>query len=136
MSTIAEVRASLAAACATVNGLRSSAYRLDAVAVPQAEVMEGAWDPRFVFAQGKATRDYIVTIYAGKVSERTAQALLDGYCEMTGSTSVIAAIQTATDLDGGSVADYAVVKDVSEPRIVTVGTVDYLAKALTVEVCH
>lgn len=129
------VRQALSTAVATT-GLSSSPLVRDSISAPCAEIASGEWDPRFVMGEAKTTRDFIVTIFGGRVAEDTAQDNLDAYCDMTGTTSVIDAIQDETNaLNNGTTADYAVVKNVSELLVVPKGANDYLAIRLTVEVC-
>lgn len=132
--SVTAVRQGLKDAVSTVSGLRASAYKRDTVNPPCAEVTPGEWDPRTVLDADRSTREFIVTLYGGRTSEDTAQTLLDGYCEMSGATSVINAIQSDADLNGGTTADYAQVTNVSELIVVTVGAIDLLAVRLTVEV--
>lgn len=83
---------------------------------------------------GNAMRTFTVTLLAGLVSDRSAIAKLDGYCDTTGATSVIAALDSPIT----NVAhDVRVISD-SGHQGYTVGTgteaVDYLGVEFTLEV--
>ena len=132
--TVATVRQAIADACATVTGLRGAAYRPDQLNPPIAVVTPGEFDPRDVMVQAEVTRPFTVSIYAGRTTEVAAQKLLDTYTDLSGSASVIAAIQASTSLHDGTTADFAEVTNVSALQVETIGAVDYLLVALTVEV--
>lgn len=132
--TLATARAGLATAVSTI--VDCSTYKRDQINPPCADVTPGEWDPRFVMGEGRTARPLIVTVYAGRTDEAEAQEALDSYVEMTGDTSLIAAIQDEDNaMNNGTTADYAVVTDVSELLVVTIGAIDYIAIRLTVEVC-
>lgn len=128
-----EVRDALANAITAGTGLRASALVLDTMAPPIAVVARQPFDPRLVFTQAKAAYQFAVRIYAGRTNERAAQEALDGWCELSGAGSVIAAIQN--DANWGAVdVDYAVVTNVGEVQAVAIGESVYLTVELTVEV--
>jgi hypothetical protein len=74
-----------------------------------------------------------VTIYTPRAADRAAQNLLDDWVELTGATSVIAALQDEDNWQNVTV-DYAQVVNVSEVQAVSVDTAEYLAVRLDVEV--
>jgi hypothetical protein len=74
-----------------------------------------------------------VTIYTPRAADRAAQNLLDDWVELSGATSVIAAIQDGDNWQNVAV-DYAQVVNVSEVQAVSVDTAEYLAVRLDVEV--
>lgn len=129
------VRDALADAAAGISGLRSSPYHLDSINPPIAVVTPGEFDPRLVFGQGKQVRPFIVTVYAGRTTEVHAQKLLDTYTELSGATSLLAALQ-ATAVATAAGADYVEVTEVSGLQVVPVGEINYLAVQWTVEVCY
>lgn len=130
----ATVREALATAAATVSGLRASGYMPAVIKPPHAVVVPGEFDPRMVLAESKTERVYEVVLFTAKNAPEASQKLLDTYCELSGSTSVIAAIQTATALNNGATADYAEVVAVSGLEVTPNEGVEYLTRKLTVEV--
>lgn len=132
MTTFADVRQALADAVATT-GLRCLPYPLDDLPVPCAYVDRAEFDPRFVFSQAKASRNLIVQVLLPRDSERAGQIKLDAYCELSGSTSILAAIQDGNNWPDNLV-DSASVTSIGDPGVVNVGGVDYLTTVFSVEV--
>ena len=132
--TVNQVRQALADAITAGTDLRATPIVQDQIVAPIAVVARQAFDPRMVFSQRKAAYQFTVTIYVGRTVERAAQNELDGYAEISGDGSVIAAIQDGTNWVDVTV-DYAVVTNVSEVQVAAIGEVQYLAVVLDVEVC-
>ena len=132
--TVATVRQALADAVDAISGLRASAYMPDKINPPIAVVNTGDFDPRMVLGEGKCERQFVVSVYAGRTPETAAQKLLDTYSELSGATSVIAAIQGWAALNNGTTADYAQVTNVSGLKVATVGTIEYLLVDFEIEV--
>ena len=132
MPTVLEVREALAGAITDGTGLRSASLIQDQMVAPIAVVARREFDPRFVFSQAKATYEFTVSIYADRTNERAAQEALDGFCELSGTGSVIAAIQDST-LWTVSV-DYAQVVLVSEVQATAIAESQFLVVRLDVEV--
>lgn len=130
--SLATARAALADACATISGLHSSAYIVDAINVPMAVVGTVEFDPRMVMGESKCARQMRVTVYTGRTTEVAAQKLLDTYCELSGATSIVYAIQNNSALN--AIVDYLAVTSVRGPLVGTVGTIDYLILEIDVEV--
>lgn len=133
MPTVQEVRQGLADAITDGVGLRSAPMWQDTFTAPIAIVTRREFDPRMVFTGTKATYGFTVTIYADRTNERTAQVILDDYCELDGPGSVVAAIQDGNNWPNVTV-DYAQVTRVGEVQAVAQGESQYLAVALDVEV--
>lgn len=135
--TIAQVRQALSDAADGLSDLRAAPYMPDQINPAQAVVLAGDWDPRYVMAEGKTKREFIVRVFAGRTADTAAHKLLDTFSELSGATSMVAAIHASTGLNGangGTYADYAEVVGVSGVLTVTVGTIDYLAMDWTTEV--
>ena len=99
---------------------------------PIAVVSRRAFDPRLVFAQSKAAYLFTVTVYVDRTDERAAQRALDTLTEISGSGSIVAAIQNGT-LWSVSV-DYAAVTQIGEVQAVAIAESNYLAVPIDVEV--
>lgn len=133
MPTVQEVRQALSDAITDGVGLRAAPMWQDTFTAPIAIVTRREFDPRLVFTGTTASYEFTVTIYADRTNERTAQVLLDDYCELDGSGSVVAAIQDEANWPNVTV-DYAQVTRVGEVQSVAQGESQYLAVALDVEV--
>jgi hypothetical protein len=132
MPTVQEVRSALADAIA-VTGLRSAPMWQDTFTAPIAIITRREFDPRLVFTSNRAAFQFTVTIYADRTNERTAQVLLDDYCELSGATSIVAAIQD--DANWSSVdIDYVQVIRIGEVTASSQGESNYLAVPIDVEV--
>ena len=131
MTTIAQARTSLAAAV-TTTGLRCIAYLSDQIPAPCALISRKEFDPRMVFGGSKSTYGFRVTIYTSRPAERASQVLIDGYCETTGATSLVAAI--ANGANWTATVDYAEVVRVGEIMVHEIAGVPYLVAELDVEV--
>jgi hypothetical protein len=132
MPTVQDVRSALADAIA-VTGLRSAPMWQDTFTAPIAIITRREFDPRLVFTSNRAAYQFTVTIYADRTNERTAQVLLDDYCELSGAGSIVAAIQD--DANWSSVdIDYVQVIRIGEVTASSQGESNYLAVPLDVEV--
>lgn len=132
MTTIAELRAGLATNLATISGLRTSAFVPDNPTPPIAVVVPSRVDFDTTMGRGLDTYTFDVIVIAARATERSAQQVLDGYCNPTGSTSVKAAIETDKTLGGK--ANGLRVTDLSSYGPLNVGDTQYLAATFTVTV--
>ena len=132
MPTVQEVRSALADAVGTT-GLRSAPMWQDTFTAPIAIITRREFDPRLVFTANKAVYEFTVTIYADRTNERAAQVLLDDYCEVTGSGSIVAAIQDEDNWSSVEI-DYVQVTRVGEVSGVSQGESNYLIVPIDVEV--
>lgn len=101
--SLASVRAGLVTRLETISGLRVPSQVPDQINPPMALVLPDRID--FDESFGSAGLDemvFAVTLVAGRVSERTAQALLDGWCDPAAATSVKAAIEADRTLGGAA----------------------------------
>ena len=81
---------------------------------------------------GLTTYNFTVTVIVGRAAEREMQRKLDAYCQVTGSQSVKAAIESNRTLSG-EVYDLIVVSSNSIGSI-TINDQTYLAAEFTVTV--
>lgn len=132
MPTVTEVRDDLAAVITAGTGLRAAPLVQDVMVAPIAIVSRRPFDPRMVLQQAKAAYQFTVTIYADRTDERAAQRKLDAYCELSGATSVLAAIQDGTLWSED--VDYAQVTQIGDVQAVIIGESNYLAVEMAVEV--
>ena len=132
MPTVTQVRDDLADVITAGCGLRAAALIQDTMVAPIAIVSRRAFDPRLVFAQSKAAYLFTVTVYVDRTDERAAQRALDTLTEISGSGSIVAAIQNGA-LWSVSV-DYAAVTQIGEVQAVAIAESNYLAVPIDVEV--
>jgi hypothetical protein len=100
VASITAIRTGIATNLATISGLRTASTIPDNVNPPYAIVIPNGVDYHKAFANGLNTYTFTVTVVVGRVSERTAQNLLDSYCSPTGSASIKGAIESDRTLSG------------------------------------
>lgn len=130
MTTIADARDALQDAVATT-GLRAYAYIQDSVNAPCAHVVPLEFDPRLVLSQAKAEYQFQIRVYVSRAAAvEQNQKLLDEYRDLTGTKSLLRAIQDDTNWDG---VDYFSVTRIGEVGVVDYGGAPYLMLELDVE---
>lgn len=132
MGKIADVRAALATAIATVDGLSARPYTKDIADVPVA--MVGGPEIEYDKTFGRGHDDYMIPIIilVSKVSDEDSQTKLDSYLDPFGDSSVKTAIEADSTL-GGVVEDLRVMST-SDYGVHEVSGVNYLAGLLMVHV--
>lgn len=100
MASITAIRSGIATNLATISGLRTASTIPDNVNPPYAIVIPNGVDYHKAFHNGLNTYTFTVTVVVGRVSERTAQNLLDSYCSPTGTASIKGAIESDRTLSG------------------------------------
>jgi hypothetical protein len=126
------IRTAIATNLATVSGLRT-AYRVpETLTPPIAVVMPPSIEYDKAFARAVDTVEIRVMVFVGRMDTRTAEDLLDGYADSTGSTSIKTAIESDRDL-GGLISDLRVTS-MREVGPVVVGDTAYLAATFVVSV--
>lgn len=105
MGTIAEIRAGLATAIGTVDGLQAEAYARDIANVPVAMV-GGPDNTEFdkTFGRGHDDYEFGVIVFTSRVDDVSGQMLLDSYLDPFGPLSIKAAIEASVQ-PGGSLVD-------------------------------
>lgn len=126
------MREGIAANLATIPGLRTSAFIPDNPTPPIAVVAPSRVEFDNAMHRGMDSLTFDVTVIAVRSSERSAQRVLDSYCDSAGPTSVKAAIQTDRTL-GGAAFDCRVT-EMSGYGPLLVGEVSYLSATFTVVV--
>lgn len=132
MATTKAIRTAIATNLSTVSGLRT-AYRVpETLTPPIAVVMPPSIEYDKVMARGADTLEIRVMVFVGRMDTRTAEDLLDGYADSTGSTSIKTAIESSKTL--GGIVSYARVTSMREVGPVVVGDTAYLAATFVVTV--
>lgn len=132
MATISAIRTGIATNLATISGLRTAATMPDQPNPPIAIVMPQSVSFDTAYGRGMDTYEFVVLTIVGRVDERTAQNLLDSYCNPTGATSIKTAIESDRTL-GGEVQDLRVT-EMRNYSSVPVGEITYLAAEFVVTV--
>jgi hypothetical protein len=129
--SIATIRAGLGTNLATLSGLRIATSLPEQVNPPQAVISLQSVAYDGALRGGLTTYTFMLTVLAGRMSERTAQSILDGYIS-PGAGAIKNAIESDKTL-GGSCYDVRV-EAMSSVGSLTIGEVNYLAADFTVTV--
>ena len=132
MTTLSEIRNGIATNLGTIPGLRTAAFVPDEPKPPIAVVFPESIAFDTAFARGLDTYNFTVQLIVTKVSDRNAQANLDGYLNPDGAQSVKAAIERDRTL-GGKVADLRVT-EARDYRAATINENTYLTVTFAVTV--
>lgn len=99
--TILQVMDGIEARLATIAGLRTAAHVEDAINPPAAVVgVPDIGEYRATFGRGRFQLDPTVTVFVSAAYSRAGQRLLAAYADVTGATSVPAAIEGDRTLGG------------------------------------
>jgi len=128
--TIQTIRQGIANNLATITGLRASAFVPDNPTPPIAVVVPERVDYDAAMHRGLDNYTFKVLVIAQRASERNAQSTLDSYCNVTGTSSVKAAVESDKTL-GGSVMDCRVT-ELTGYGPLAIGDVQYLSATFTV----
>lgn len=112
--------------------VRAIGFVPDAIPAPCATVTWREMDPRLVLSEAKSAYSLLVRLWVPRTSERAGQDWLDDACEVSGATSVIAAIQTGSNWT--QTIDYAVVTLIGEVEERAKGDDVFLTVDLDVEI--
>lgn len=129
--SLATVRAALAAAIDNISGLRVHGKRPNRINPPAAMIRRMRGVPHTTFAGNGMLRFEIAALVDAADFER-AQADLDEYTDLSGTNSIVAAIEADPTLAG--VAEYVIVGEWDEDNEFEYGGVPYLGARLPVEV--
>ena len=128
-TTIAALRAGLAANLQTISGLRVSAYVPDLIEPPMAVVSAPSIQYDTAFQRGTDEYTFTIDVYVGRQVVKNAQVLLDAYVD---PTAVKAAVESDRTL-GGAAFDCRVVS-MNSYRAEDVGETPLLAASFEVMV--
>lgn len=133
MGIIADIRAGLATAIATIDGLSAEPYARDNVDPPMAMV-GGPDNAEFdkTFGRGHDDYEFGVIVFSSRVDDEAGQEQLDAYLDPFGPSSIKQAIEADPTL-GGVVEDLRVERT-QEYGAHEVGRVVYFGAVLVVKV--
>lgn len=129
MTTLATLRAGLAANLATIPGLRAVAYVPDMVEPPMAVVNAPTITYDTAFQRGSDEYTFTVDVFVPAASLRGAQLALDAYCD---PSAVKAAIESDRTLNGAAMS--LRVTSMNAYRQEVVGETPFLAASFSVQV--
>ena len=124
MASITALKEGLATNLTTIPGLRVNSYIPDNVTPPVAIINPQSIEYHKAFANGINTYTFVISVLVGRVSERSAQAMLDNYCASTGIYSIKSAIESDKTLSGNAFT--LIVSDMRNYGSVTIGDNTYL----------
>lgn len=131
-ATVTGIRTGLASTLGSIKGLRTAAYIPEDPKPPIAVVMAPNISYDLSFQRGMDSYSFTVMVIVGRVSDRTAQATLDAFCNPVGAFSVKAAIHSDPTLGGA--CQNARVTEMTNYGSVAIGDVEYLSAEFTVQV--
>jgi hypothetical protein len=102
MTSISAIRTGLATRLGTISGLRTAATVPDDPKPPVAIVMPPTVTYDTAMGRGLDTYEFTILVMVGRLSERTAQASLDGYANPSGAGSIKTAIEADRTLGGAA----------------------------------
>lgn len=132
MASITAIRNALATQLGTIKGLRVEASIPDsprpptAIIIPQGVTFDQAMN------RGLDEYDFTILLIVHRMSERTAQAMLDGFANPSGATSIKACLVSDPTLDGA--VQSARVTAMRNYGSISIGDVDYLSAEFPVQV--
>jgi hypothetical protein len=130
--SLSTLRDGLALNLSTIPGLRTAAYVPDQITPPVAIPIPTGMTFDSTFCRGMDEYAFTILVLVGSVSDRASQALMDGYCAASGSTSIKAAIEADKTL-GGAAFDCRV-QEMRNYQQTPVGDQMYLSAEFTVQV--
>ena len=100
MAGLSELRDGLVENLSTIVGLRVAAYTPDNPNPPMAIISPQSIEYHKSFNNGFNTYNFTISVFVGRVSERSAQQNLDAFCAPTGASSIKSAIESDRTLSG------------------------------------
>jgi len=127
--TLSLVRTALETALATIAGLTVYKEIPDVIAkLPCAIVSTDSGDYEVVVSKASIAWRFRILLAVGERDSKTAHATLDGYLALTGSTSILAAIE------GTAIGDFARVRRVENVGFISYRGTTYIGAEFIVDV--
>lgn len=125
------VMTQVAAAAATISGVRSFAYPPDKLHPPAfLTTLPETITPHATYARGMSTLRMPCLLLVGRVQDRSSVKKLVSYLNMSGSLSLVLALESYAY----TACDTVVVADIAADKVITIGQVDYLGAEFTVDI--
>jgi hypothetical protein len=132
MATVTGIRTALATRLSTIANLRVESSVPDSPKPPTAIVIPQGIQFDSAMARGLDEYDFTILLIVHRMSERTAQASLDAFCDPTGASSIKACVVADPSL-GGAV-QFARITAMRNYGSISIGDVDYLSAEFAVQV--
>lgn len=123
--TASQIHDALAAAVATIPGLRVADHLPEQIAPPMAVAQLETVAYHRTMQGGTSEWTFLVSLIAGRMGDRSAQRQLDGWLSWDGSQSLRAALEA--DVTLGGVVQSLVVSEMASIRLLTLGDATYLS---------
>ena len=130
--TALDIQDKLAEALQTIPGLRVADHLPEQINPPIAVIQVQTLTYHRAMRGGLSTFEYVVSVVAGRLGDRTAQRTLDAWMSWDGALSVRAALEDDQTLSG--VAQSVKVNDMMAVRPVSLGDAPYLSVEFNVYV--
>ena len=130
--TALDIQDKLAEALQTIPGLRVADHLPEQINPPVAVIQVQTVTYHRAMRGGLSTFEYVVSVVAGRLGDRTAQRTLDAWMSWDGAYSVRAALEDDQTLSG--VAQSVKVNDMLAVRPVSLGDAPYLSVEFNVYV--
>jgi hypothetical protein len=127
-----DLQTALAAALATVPGLRVADHLPEQVAPPMAVIQLQSVTYHRAMGGGLSEWRYVVSLIAGRMGDRAAQRQLDEWLSFNGPQSVRAAIESDQTLNGNS--STLIVDEMITVRPLTMGDAAYVTCEFNINV--
>lgn len=120
----AKLQNAIAAALATVPGLRVADHLPEAVSPPMAVVQIQSVTYHRAMQGGTSEWKYIISVVAGRMGDRAAQLTLDSWMSWDGPQSIRAAVESDRTLNGN--CQTLIIEDMITIRPLSIGDAQYL----------
>lgn len=130
--TALDIQDKLAEALQTIPGLRVADHLPEQINPPIAVIQVQSVTYHRAMQGGLSTFEYVISVVAGRLGDRTAQRTLDAWMSWDGALSVRAALEDDQTLSG--VAKTVKVNDMLAVRPVSLGDAAYLSVEFNVYV--
>jgi hypothetical protein len=131
-ATVTQVTDGLKARLATISGLRAYSYQPDQLNPPFGFPVLNSVTYHRAFNGGDVVFNYTIVVVVGRYTDRTADALLDGYLSYSGATSIRAAIEADKTL--GGICSTLIVQSSADVTSLSAGDAEFLEIRFLVEV--
>lgn len=132
MSTVSQIRTALAAAFATIDGLKGHATVPGQINPPCAVIRRRSGPREDTLRGSTVAYTFTATLFCGAADDKSSQNTLDAYLSPEGGPSVFEALNEDATL--GDVVDYAVISDVEADQLIEYAGAMYLGAEVIIEV--
>ena len=131
-ATASDIHAGLSNALAAVKGLRVADHLPEQINPPMAVIQLQSVTFHRAMQGGDAEWSFLVALVSGRMGDRSAQVLIDGWISYDGTSSIRSAIESDPTL--GGICQTLIVTDMVNVRPLTLGDANYLSVEFNVTV--